>query len=135
MYNVVANDNSLTKEYLDDLSYKSIKKYCGSSVKVHKYAKNGWVTRSHYYMNYYLFSYAICVCVASNVAEKIISGDEEMLNNYLKFLKTGSDTEPKDIYAILNIDLEDEEIYQRTINYFEKLILKYQEIYEGDDNE
>ncbi len=135
MYEVVANDGSLTKEYLDNLSRKSLKKYCGPSIKVHKYAKDGWVTRSHYYMNYYLFSYAICVCVAAVVAEKIINNDQEMLKNYLQFLKTGSDQTPAEIYAILGIDLESEQTYDEAIKYFAKLINKYQEIYEGDGNE
>ena len=135
MYDVVKNDGSLTKEYLDNLSLNSIKKYLGPSVKVSKYAKNGWVTRSHYYMNYYLFSYAICVCIAANVAKKIINHDEEMLNNYLQFLKAGSDKTTMEIYAILKIDLEDEKTYQEAINYFDELINKYQEIYEGDDYE
>ncbi len=135
MYLVVAKGGSLTKEYLDNLAKKSLKKYLGSSVKIHKYAKNSWVTRSHYYMNYYLFSYAICVCVAINVADKIINGDKEMLKNYLQFLKTGSDKNPTEIYQILGIDLESEETYQQAIDYFAELINKYQKIYEGDDNE
>lgn len=135
MYEVVKNDGSLTKNYLDDLSYKSIKKYLGSSVKVNKYAKNGWVTRSHYYMNYYLFSYAICVSVAANVANEIINNNEEMLANYLQFLKTGSDKNPTEIYAILGIDLESSETYKRAIDYFESLIVKFKKIYEGEENE
>lgn len=132
MYQVIANDGSLTKEYLDNLSKKSLKKYLGPSVKTNKYIKDGWVTRSHYYMNYYLFSYAICVCVAANVADKIINGDKEMLENYLKFLKTGSDKNPTEIYAILKIDLESAETYKRAIEYFDSLITKFREIYEGD---
>lgn len=58
-----------------------------------------------------------------------------MLNNYLKFLKTGSDKNPTEIYQILGIDLESEETYQQAIDYFAELINKYQKIYEGDDNE
>ena len=135
MYNKVAADTSLTKEYLDNLSKKSLEKYLGSSVKIHQYAKNGWVTRSHYYMNYYLFSYAICVCVAANVAKKIINNDSQMLKNYLEFLKTGSDKTPMEVYKILNIDLENKNLYQEAIDYFNELLDEYKNIYEGDDNE
>ncbi len=135
MYNKVAADTSLTKEYLDNLSKKSLEKYSGSSVKIHQYAKNGWVTRSHYYMNYYLFSYAICVCVAANVAKKIINNDSQMLKNYLEFLKTGSDKTPMEVYKILNIDLENKNLYQEAIDYFNELLDEYKNIYEGDDNE
>ena len=56
MYNYVENGGTLTKEYLDNLSTTSIKKYYGNTVKINKYIKNGWVNRSHYYMFFYLYN-------------------------------------------------------------------------------
>ncbi len=122
MYKYVHDGGMLTKEYLDELSYNSLKEYYGNSVKYDDMIKTGWVTRSHYYMNFYLYSYAICVSVACSVASKILEGDKETLDNYIKFLKTGSDKWPVEAYEILGINLEDEKVYNDAIKYFDSLI-------------
>jgi len=130
MYEHVRNDNAITKDYMNELVYNSLKQYYGNTVVLDDdYCKNSWVRRSHYYMHFYLFSYAICISVASNVASKILAGDEEMLNNYLKFLKVGSDKWPKETFGILGVNLEDKEVYENAFKYFESLIDKFESIY------
>ena len=80
-------------------------------------------------MNYYLYNYAICISVASYVASKIINGDQNMLDNYIKFLSTGSDTWPYDAFKILGINVEEKEVYENAIKYFDNLINEYERIY------
>ena len=125
MYKEVFKGNTLTKEFLNKKVKSSLKKYYGDSVKIDKYTKNGWITRSHYYMHFYLYSYAICISVASYVASKILSGDKDMLDKYIKFLKTGSDKWPHEAFEVLGINLEDENVYKEAIKYFDSLIDKY----------
>ena len=79
-------------------------------------------------MDFYLYSYAICVSVATSVARKILSGDKEMLNNYYEFMKLGSDKWAIDAFDVLGIDLESPEVYQNAINYFNELIDEYYKI-------
>ena len=66
------------------LKIDRISKYYGNSVVLDEKAKNSWVRRSHYYMNFYLYSYAICVCVACYVAKSILDGDKDLLDKYIK---------------------------------------------------
>ncbi len=132
MYSLVHKGGAITKEFMDKKTKASLKKYYGPAVKIDKYAKNKWITRSHYYMNFYLYSYAICISVASSVASKILAGDQAMLTNYLKFLKCGSDKWPSEAFAILGVNLEDQKVYEDAIKYFDSLITKFKEIYEGE---
>ncbi len=132
MYNLVHKGGAITKEFMDSKTRSSLKKYYGPAVKLDKYAKNKWITRSHYYMHFYLYSYAICISVASLVASKILEGDKEMLNNYMKFLKCGSDKWPSEAFKILGVDLEDKNVYEEAIKYFDSLLDKFREIYEGE---
>jgi len=127
-YDVVLNGGMITKELMDEKTYDSLKKYYGPAVKLDEYVKNGWITRSHYYMHFYLFSYAICISVAINVADRILNGDKEMLSNYLKFLSLGSDVWPADAMKVLGIDLEDENVYINATKYLGKLIDEYNKI-------
>ena len=128
MYKELKNGGMVTKDFLDKKSKSSLKKYYGHSVKCDNYACNSWVTRSHYYMDFYLYSYAICVSVATSVARKILSGDKEMLNNYYEFMKLGSDKWAIDAFDVLGIDLESPEVYQNAIDYFNELIDEYYKI-------
>ena len=128
MYKEVRNGGMITKDFLDKKSRNSLKKYYGPAVKSDKYVSNSWVTRSHYYMNFYLYSYAICISVASSVANKILSGDNDMLNKYYEFMKLGSDNWAIDAFKVLGVDLESPDVYQNAINYFDELIDKYYEI-------
>lgn len=130
MYNKIHNGEVLTKKYLDNLSAESLKRYYGDKVECDDLIKNGWVTRSHYYMNFYLYSYAISICVATTIAKKILSNDKNMIEKYIDFLKTGSNLWPIDIYKKLNIDLEKPEVYENACQYFSDLIDEYIKIYE-----
>ena len=128
MYKEVHKGGTLTKDFLDKINKKSLKKYYGKTVKLDKHSKNSWVTRSHYYMHFYLYSYAICISVALNVASKILNGDKDMLNRYYEFMKCGSNMWPSEIFNVLGIDLEDKKVYEDAIKYFDSLINKYYEI-------
>ena len=128
MYDYVQNGGVLTQDYMDKLSLDSLKKYYGKELKLDKYSKNSWITRSHYYMNYYLYNYAICISVASYVASKIIDGDKDMLDKYIQFLSTGSDTWPYDAFKVLGIDVKEKEVYENAIKYFDNLVNEYDRI-------
>lgn len=132
MYKHVHNGGTLTKDYLDDLTKKSLKKYYGKEVKLDKYSKNSWITRSHYYMHFYLYSYAICISVASFVASEILKGNKEVLNNYLEFLKVGSDKWPTEAFEILGVDLNSPQVYESAIDYFDSLVEKFENIYDSE---
>lgn len=129
MYLKVQNNETLTKDFLDDLTVASLKKYYGNAVKIDEYSKNMWINRSHYYTFFYLFSYAISIAVALNVVNKIINNEEGFVDKYIKFLSSGNENSILDIFKIIDIDIEDEKVYNVAIKEFSLLIDKYEEIY------
>ena len=133
MYKHVHKGGTLTKEYLDKLTRKGLRKYYGNTVKLDKYANNSWMNRSHYFMHFYLYSYAICVSVALSVASKILKGDKDTLDKYYEYMKCGSDMWPMDVFKVLGVDLEDKKVYEEAISYFDSLIDKYYEIMNDEE--
>lgn len=131
MYQYSLQGGSLTKEYLNDLTRDSLKKYYGKSVCLDKYAHTSWMTRSHYYMNFYLYSYAFCISIAMFVASNILSGNNKILEKYHAFLSAGSNVWPIDAFKILGVDLCDKTIYEEAIKYFDSLIDEFKSIYNG----
>ena len=133
MYKYVESGGTLTKDYLGELSTESLKKYYGNKVKKDKYFKNDWILRSHYYYNFYLYSYAISISVATNIASKIISGDKVILEKYNKFLHIGEDVWPADAFKVLGVDLESRDTYLNAIKYFDNLIEKFEKLYYDEE--
>lgn len=128
MYKHVEDGMMLTKEYMDNLTIDSLKQYYGDSICYDDEAKNGWVNRMHYFTSFYLFSYAISMCIALNSCERILNGDKEFLNKYIDFLKLGADRYQYDAIKELGFDLEDEKLYLDSIDYLEKLIDEFDAI-------
>ena len=127
-HNEYLTNGAITKEYMDKLTVDSLSKYYGDTVELDKYANVSWMRRSHYYMDFYLYSYSICISVASYVAKHILDGDTDMLEKYINFLKTGGDTWPIDAFKVLGIDLTDSKVYEEAISYFDSLIEEYKNI-------
>jgi len=128
MHDYVVSGSSLTKEYMDNLTEESYKKYYGREVIIDKFSKCSWVSRSHYYAKYYIYSYAISASVAINCAKRITEGDEVFINKYKEFLKLGEDVWPIDAYKVLGFDLEDENVFIDAIKYFDSLVDKYHKL-------
>ena len=128
MYQYVLEGNSITNECMDKLSMESLKLYYGDEVEIDNLVTTNWIRRRHYYRNFYLYSYAICISVACNVASKILENDSKMLNDYLEFLKVGSNKTPQEAFDVLGVNLEDKKIYETAIDYFDKLVERYNEI-------
>ncbi len=121
-YNHVLLGNSITKDYMDNLTYKSLEKYYGNEVILDEHSKNSWINRSHYYNNFYMYDYAFSISVATYVASEILSGNKDILDRYMKYLSTGSDKWPVEAFAILGIDLTKKEVYEKAIKYFDSLL-------------
>ena len=129
MHDKVHEGGALTKEFMNEICEESLNYYYGDTVKLTSSAKGSWIFRSHYYSNFYLYNYAICVSVASYFASKITDGNKETLDKYLEFLKFGSDIYPLDAFKKLGISLEDENVYKNAILYFDKLISMLESLY------
>ena len=122
MYELIESGSSLTKDNMNKLVNDSLNKYYGNAIKRDELDNLDWATRSHYYMNYYLYSYSICICVASFIAREIINENKEILDKYQEFLKTGNSIWSYDAFKVLGIDLEDKKVYENAFKYFDELI-------------
>ena len=128
-YEYNLNGNVLTKEYLEKLTKDSLKTYYGNSVKLSKYSGLSYVNRSHYYMNFYLYSYAICISIALVVSDGIFNNNKEVIDNYIKFLSLGSNVYPIEAFKTLGIDIESTDVYLNAIKCFDNLLDSFIKIY------
>lgn len=130
MYDHVLNGGMITASFLNDLAKTSLKEYQGSVVKQDEYSYLMWVTRSHYYMNFYLYSYSICVSIAAAFALKIIHQEEGIISKYEEFLQSGSNMHLEEIYGKLGIDIREKSVFMNAVDFFLEQIEEYEKIKE-----
>ncbi len=135
MYEHKEKGEVISANYLNNLVKKYKNFYLGNVIKNNKYSYHSWVTRSHYYMFFYLYSYALCVSVAAIVSKKIINQEDNMLKKYKEFLKCGSNLKPEEAYKVLGVDLKDKNVLDEAISFFDEQIELYKKIREEVNHE
>ena len=60
------------------------------------------------------------MCVASVIAKRIFNGDKEQIENYLKFLKSGSTKSPVELLTMAGVNPLDENLYKEAFENFKK---------------
>jgi len=125
----VENGGIITKDYMCNLAEESLKEYYPIRKLASKYEAIDWARRSHYYEAFYLFSYAISISAALYVSGEILNGNKEMLDNYLRFLKTGSNNNVLETYKVLGIDLNDKKVYEYAVKCLNDFIDTFDKLY------
>ena len=128
-YEYVESGGTITNDYMNELNKKYVDNLYGNEVESDKYSYLSWIRRSHYFMFFYLYSYAICISVASYIASEILNGNKDLLNKYMKFLSIGCDVWPMDAFKVLGIDLCKPDVYEKAIKYYNDLLDKFEKIY------
>ena len=64
-----------------------------------------WAQFGHLYAPYYTFQYAIGISAAHALADQIVAGSQEAVENYLNFLKAGSSLYSMDLFKLAGVDM------------------------------
>ena len=82
----------------------------------------------HFYYNYYVYKYTLGMTAALAIVNQILKGDQNQVENYLNFLKSGGSMAPVDLLKKAGIDPLDDQIYEDAFNYFEDLLNQFEAI-------
>lgn len=122
IYKDAENDIPLTADYLSEKYYELNKKYFGSNVVIEKEIQYEWARIPHFYYNFYVYKYATGLSAACHIANDILSGKENAVENYKSFLKCGSKKNPIDSLKLAGVDLTKKEVVESAINMFNDTI-------------
>lgn len=128
MHHDYENGTILTYEYLQNNYYELVKKYFGNNVCCDELIKNEWMRIPHFYYNFYVYKYAIGLSCATKIVDAILNNEENAVENYLSFLKTGGSDYPVNELKVANVDVMDESVYKSAINTFDKVIDEFKEL-------
>ena len=119
----------LTSEFLSNEYYKLYEKYSGHNMTSDKEIRYEWEKIPHFYYNFYVYQYATGLAAASYIAENIMNGDKEALNNYVKFLRLGGSMDPIDELKVAGVDMNNPKVIQSAMDTFKGLIEEFKNIY------
>ena len=129
IYKDAENDITLTADYLSEKYYKLNQEYFGENVVVDEEIKYEWARIPHFYYNFYVYKYATGLSAACHIVNDILSGKENAVENYKKFLKCGRTKNPLDSLKIAGVDLSQKEVVESAIKLFDEIIEEFIEIY------
>ena len=128
IHNNEQNNEPLTTNSILDIYYDLNKKYYGDIVVSDELIKYESLRIPHFYSSFYVYKYALGLGVAYIFAMKIINKEENAVNNYLKFIKSGGTNYPIDILKSCGIDLESKDVIDDALKIFAKYLEEYKKI-------
>ncbi len=130
IYKDAENNIPLTADYLEEKYYNLNKKYFGENVVVDKEISDEWARIPHFYYNFYVYKYATGLSAASKIADDILSGKENAVENYKKFLSSGSTLSPIESLKLAGVDLTKKEVVESALKIFNDTIEEFKKINE-----
>ena len=127
-YKTVEAGNSLDAEALSDLWFDLVNTYRGDAVVSYPDSRYQWASIPHMYYNYYVYQYATAVAYAASICERISSGEEGAVEDYLAFLKLGGSMAPEELLDVAGIDPMDPETYESALSFFGGLVDEYERL-------
>ncbi|MBQ9949118.1 MAG: oligoendopeptidase F [Clostridia bacterium] len=128
MNEIAEAGGSLTADTLCNEYYKLNKKYYGDDMVVDDYIKYEWERIPHFFFNYYVFQYATGFSAAVAIANRILSEGQPAVDDYLKFLSSGSSQDPISLLKIAGVDMTTAKPVEDALKLFGELIDEMDEL-------
>ncbi len=87
-----------------------------------------WIRIPHFYYNFYVYKYATSYCAASNIAKRIMAGEDGAVEAYLSFLKGGSSKYPIELLKMARVDMTTPAPIEDGMKIFEDLLTQTEEL-------
>ncbi len=112
--------------------YKDITdKYYGNDqgiCKVDDYISMEWAYIPHFYRSFYVYQYSTSFTASISLAEKVMSGDQNALKNYMKFLSSGGSDYPIELLKKAGVDMTTSDPFEKTTASMNKVMDEIEKI-------
>ncbi len=124
IYGIVENGQLFNTELLNELMNEKMNKIFLNIIEDTSLISRTWIDIKHFYNSYYMFNYASSITYAIIVHNKL-KKEKLFYKNYIEFLKCGKSRSNKDLLKLIDINIDDKEIYSTVNNEFKKLVYEY----------
>jgi len=118
---------TLTAEYLNNLTDKLYNTYLGNAFENEDLYKINWSRIPHFYYNFYVYKYATGFSAATALSQKILDGDENARDAYLHFLSRGNSAYSIQLLQDAGVNMLSAEPIEQTTALLANLLEQFQE--------
>jgi len=87
-----------------------------------------WAFIPHFYRNFYVFQYSTSFTASISLAEKVMSGDQKALKNYMDFLSAGGSDYPIELLKKAGVDMTSTDPFEKTTASMNKVMDEIEKI-------
>ncbi|WP_110927934.1 oligoendopeptidase F [Bacillus massiliglaciei] len=122
------SDQPLNAEVFNQIYETIFRTYNGDEILFGEEVKYGWARIPHFYRPFYVYKYATGYASAIVIADQILTGDQQALENYLTFLKSGSSEYPLELLKKTGVDLTKPEPIKNAMTIFSSLVDEFESL-------
>ena len=125
IHEIAEKGEPLTGDEFSDIYVELVKKYYGHDEGVcyiDDYVSMEWAFIPHFYYNFYVYQYSTSFTASISLAEKVMSGDKEALQRYLKFISSGGSDYPIELLKKAGVDITNSEPFDKAIESMNKVM-------------
>ncbi len=106
--------------------------YFGPDIVVDDAIALEWARIPHFYYNYYVYQYATGYAAAIALSRRILKEGKPAVEDYLKFLRSGSSLPPIELLKLAGVDMSTTDPIQQALALFEELIGELETLLEAE---
>ncbi|MEC7786193.1 MAG: oligoendopeptidase F [Nitrospinota bacterium] len=122
VYQAAENNQPLTIETFQEIYKSLLELYFGPGIILDDCLSLECFRIPHFYFSFYVYKYATGISAAYALADRVLSGGEQELNNYLNFLKSGGSKYPIDLLKDAGVDMSSPEPICIALSKFSALV-------------
>lgn len=124
-----AAGETLSADMLNN-AYDSLnRKYYGGGLEYDPEIALEWSRIPHFYYNYYVYQYATGFSAATMLAQRILTGKPEYVEQYLNFLKAGSSDYPIEVMKRAGVDMTNTIYIEKAMEVFKERLAQLKELF------
>lgn len=128
----------LTGDEFSEIYADIVNRYYGHKegvCHVDDYMHMEWAYIPHFYYNFYVYQYSTSFTASISLAEKVMSGDKQALDNYIEFLSAGGSDYPIELLKSAGVDMTSTEPFEKTIASMNKVMDEIEKILDKKEKE
>ncbi len=118
----------LTKESLCALYAQIGRKYYGGDIEHDYEISCEWTRIPHFYRAFYVYKYATGISAAINIAKRILTEGESAVQDYFKFLSSGSSSDPVSLLKLAGVDLSTTAPFEVAMKEFDDTLEQFEKL-------
>lgn len=131
MHRQVEKGQTLTPEWLNKKYLEITRLYYGHDqgiVEVGDFIQNEWSGIPHFYLDYYVFTYATGMIASQALTEMVLNGGKAEREKYLTFLSAGGSRYPLDTLKLAGVDMTTTAPAEAAFKRFDRMVSQMEQI-------